>query len=206
MAKHSLGVLFSDQTINRKSHSSVIVFLLLIITVNFGFSQTSATDCILNIQFSTSLNSSKGEARNWGGFINNICGAVFVEYLDALGRLANQTGQIYLNLTEQGNCLDSMKGVDENIMASGIEKLTSGTGGCSDYAVKDVNIKLRNRLKNLGDGCEGLDLEGKSSQACSECFRRWKEIGARSDNGRKSMKVEADVCRFAVLVTLTNTR
>lgn len=206
MAKHSLGVPFCGQTNPRKPHSSVLVFLLLIITVNFEFSQTLETDCILNIQSSTSLHSSKGEASNWGGFINNSCRAVFYEYLHALGRLANQTGQIYLNFTEQGNCLGSMKGIDENIMGCGMEKLTSGGGGCSDYAVKDVNIKLRNRLKNLGEGCEGLDLDGKSGQACSECFRRWKEIGAASDNGRESMKVEADVCRFAVLVTLTSSR
>ncbi|KAG2707523.1 hypothetical protein I3760_05G151100 [Carya illinoinensis] len=153
-----------------------------------------------------SLNGSKGEASNWGGFINNSCGAVFDEYLHALGRLANQTGQIYLNFTEQGNCLGSMKGIDANITGCGIEKLTSGAGGCSDYEVKDVNIKLQNRLKILGEGCEGLDLDGKSGQACSECFRRWKEIGSASDNGRESMKVDADVCRFEVLVTLTSSR
>ncbi|KAG7979601.1 hypothetical protein I3843_05G138700 [Carya illinoinensis] len=153
-----------------------------------------------------SLNSSKGEASNWGGFINNSCGAVFDEYLHALGRLANQTGQIYLNFTEQGNCLGSMKGIDANITGCGIEKLTSGAGGCSDYEVKDVNMKLQNRLKILGEGCEGLDLDGKSGQACSECFRRWKEIGSASDNGRESMKVDADVCRFEVLLTLTSSR
>ncbi|KAG6713362.1 hypothetical protein I3842_05G147700 [Carya illinoinensis] len=206
MQLHSLGVPFSHQTNPRKPHSSVLVFLLLIITVNFEFSQTSETDCILNIQSSMSLNGSKGEASNWGGFINNSCGAVFDEYLHALGRLANQTGQIYLNFTEQGNCLGSMKGIDANITGCGIEKLTSGAGGCSDYEVKDVNIKLQNRLKILGEGCEGLDLDGKSGQACSECFRRWKEIGSASDNGRESMKVDADVCRFEVLVTLTSSR
>lgn len=51
-----------------------------------------------------------------------------------------------------------------------------------------------------------LGLDGTSGQACSECFRRWEEIGAAADNGRELMKVEANVCRFAVLVTLTGNR
>lgn len=184
----------------------VSVFVFLITTVNYVLSQTSVTDCILNIQFSSSSNSSNCEASNWGGFINSCCGAVFDEYLHGLGRLANKTGQIYLNPTEQRNCLISMKSKDENISACGIEKLTSGAGGCSDYAVTDVIGKLGYRLKNFGDDCGLLDLDGTSGRACNGCFRRWEEIGTASDNGRELVKVEANVCRFAVLVTLTSNR
>lgn len=148
MAKHVLGF----PCPNRRNHS-ISVFVFEITTVNFVLSQTSVSNnCILNIQFSSSSsNSSNCEASNWGGFINSCCGAVFDEYLHGLGRLANQTGQIYLNLTEQRNCLTSMKSVDENISACGIEKFTSGAGGCSDYTVTDVFGKLGNRLKILGE-------------------------------------------------------
>ncbi|KAE8023443.1 hypothetical protein FH972_009135 [Carpinus fangiana] len=152
MAKHVLGFPSPNRHKHRESHF-ILVFVFVITTVNFVLSQTSVTDnCILNLHFSSSSSSSSNcEASNWGGFINSCCGAVFDEYLRGLGRLANQTGQICLNPTEQRNCLTSMKSIDENISACGFEKFTSGAGSCSDNTVTDVFGKLGNRLKNLGE-------------------------------------------------------
>ena len=171
--------------------------------MNSLLSQTPVTDCILLL--SSPLNNSNCEACNWGGFINNCCSVVFDDYLDALGRQANQTGQIFLNSTEQNKCLNSMKTRDPSISDCGIE-LTSGAGGCSDYAVTDVDTKLGNRLKIFGEGCKLLNSDGTSSQACCDCLRGWEEIVAASDSGRESTKLEADVCRFAALVTLTSNK
>nr|POE84420.1 hypothetical protein CFP56_41727 [Quercus suber] len=78
-----------------------------------------------------------------------------------------------------------MKIRDPSILDSGIEKLTSGAGGCSDYAVTDVDAKLGNRLKNFGEGCKLLNSDGTSSQACSDCLRGSEEIVAASDSGRE---------------------
>jgi len=99
-----------------------------------------------------------------------------------------------------------MKTRDPSISYCGIEKLTSGAGGCSDYAVTDVDTKLGNRLKIFGEGCKLLNSDGTSSQACCDCLRGWEEIVAASDSGRESTKLEADVCRFAALVTLTSNK
>lgn len=204
MAKHILDFLCSNQIKHREELHSLISLFVFVSTVNLVFSQTSVTDCILNIQLSSSLNSSNCEATNWGGFINNsnCCSVVFDDYLYALGRLANQTGQIYLNFTEQNKCLNSMKSSDQNIWDCGIDKLTSGVGGCFDYVITDVITKLGNNMKNLGEGCKLSDLDGTSSQACSDCLRGWKEIGAATE----STKLEADICRFTILVTLTSKR
>lgn len=99
-----------------------------------------------------------------------------------------------------------MKIRDPSISDCGTEKLTSGAGGCSDYAVTDVDTKLGNRLKNFGEGCNLLNSDGTSSQACSDCLWGWEEIVAASDSARESTKFEADVCRFAALVALTSNK
>ncbi|KAK4603721.1 hypothetical protein RGQ29_012296 [Quercus rubra] len=118
------------------------------------------------------------EGGDWGGFLNrNICGLAFDAYLYALGMQANQTGQIYINSSEQINCLDSMKSVQGDIFGCGIEKLTRGAGGCSDFSVED---------------------------SCSSCGRTWENIsGSDSTSTYADSKNEADICRFAVLVSLT---
>lgn len=175
MAKRNLDFLCSNQIKYRQPHSLILLFVF-VSTVNSVLSQTPVTDCIL--QLSSPLNNSNCEASNWGGLINNCCSVVFDDYLDALGRWANQTGQIFLNSTEQNKCLNSMKIRDPSISDCGIEKLTSGAGGCSDYAVK-----LGNRLKSFGEGCKLLNSDGTSSQACSDCLRGWEEIVAASDSG-----------------------
>ncbi|CAK9182476.1 unnamed protein product [Ilex paraguariensis] len=187
---------------------SFIMFVLLAFftIMKSVFPQSPATDCILDIQFSSSDNNSNCIAGNWDGFLeNNCCGSAFGGYLHALGRRANQTGLIFLNSNEQKDCLSSAKSIDRNVFSCGIEKLTSGSGGCSDYSVMDVVNKLGNRLRSLGEDCKLLDMNtGKFDKGCNACQRRWTEMGVSSNDTNDSMKVEADVCRFALLVSLTS--
>lgn len=141
MAKHNRDSLCSNRIRYREPHSVILLFVF-VSTVNSVLSQTPVTDCIL--QLSSPLNSSNCEASNWCGFINNCCSEVFDDYEHALGCRANQTGQIFLNSTEQNKCSNSMKIRDPSISDCGTEKLTSGAGRCSDYAVTDVDTKLGN--------------------------------------------------------------
>ncbi|KAL5759794.1 hypothetical protein ACOSQ2_018632 [Xanthoceras sorbifolium] len=181
------------------------VHVLIFLTgLNFLLSRTLGTDCTLDVQFYATNNSDCGSG-NWGGFINNnCCTAAFHDYLYALGRRANlSTGDIFLSSTEQKRCLMSMKRFKNNVLGCGIEKLTTGAGGCSDYTVADTFNKLGNRLKTLAEDCKDLSSYGGSDQPCIACLRRWEEIGGSSE---ESEKAEADVCKYAVLVTLTGSR
>lgn len=175
--------------------------------LNFVFSQAPGAVCVLDIQQSSSWSSSSCEAGTWGGFISNCnCGAAFDDYLYALGQRANHTGkQLFLNSTGQTNCLDLMKSIKSDVFSCGIEKLTSGAGGCSDYTKLDVVHNLGSILQDLGEDCKPLGTAGKSDQACGACLRRWEEIVAPSES-RESSKVEANICGFAVLVSLTSNR
>ncbi|KAK0574872.1 hypothetical protein LWI29_030330 [Acer saccharum] len=186
--------------------SSVYVFIFLTV-LNFTLSRTSGTKCTLDIQLSATNNSDCGSG-SWGGFINNsnCCTSSFDDYLYALGRRANLSGDIFLNATEQESCLMSMKEFRSNVLGCGIEKLTAGAGGCSDYTVVDTFNKLGDRLKTLDKDCKGLSSFGRSDQACIECLRSWEKIGGSSDDEVEFKKAEADVCRYAVLVTLTGSR
>lgn len=169
--------------------------------LNFVFSQDPGAVCVLDIQQSSSWSSSSCEAGTWGGFISNCnCGAAFDDYLYALGERANHTGkQLFLNSTGQTNCLDLMKSIKSDVFSCGIEKLTSGAGGCSDYTKLDVVHNLGSILQDLGEDCKPLGTAGKSDQACGACLRRWEEIVAPSE-------VEGNICGFAVLVSLTSNR
>ncbi|KAK1554085.1 hypothetical protein Q3G72_007617 [Acer saccharum] len=186
--------------------SSVYVFIFLTV-LNFTLSQTSGTKCTLDIQLPATNNSDCGSG-SWGGFINNsnCCTSSFDDYLYALGRRANLSGDIFLNATDQESCLMSMKEFRSNVLGCGIEKLTAGAGGCSDYTVVDTFNKLGDRLKTLDKDCKGLSSFGRSDQACIECLRSWEKIGGSSDDEVEFKKAEADVCRYAVLVTLTGSR
>ncbi|KAJ8548409.1 hypothetical protein K7X08_030878 [Anisodus acutangulus] len=82
----------------------------------------------------------------------------------------------------------------------GIEKLTSGAGGCLDYSDIDVVNDLGSRLKSLRDDCRPVDSEG----GCNRCLRTWREIASTSKND--SMKLEDDICRFSTLILLTSQR
>ncbi|KAH9709004.1 protein kinase domain-containing protein [Citrus sinensis] len=191
-----------DKTKYRTLPSSLFYILIFLTTLNGSLSQISSNNCILDIQFSSRSNSNC-ELGNWGGFINrSCCGAVFDDYLRALGRQANLTGKIFLNSTEQSNCLASMKEFDKDVLGCHIEKLTSGAGGCSDYTVEGIVNKLSDSLKILAEGCKNLSSDGRFDQACTACLRGWEDIGGPSDDDLNNGKATADVCRFAVLVTL----
>ncbi|KAL0014278.1 hypothetical protein SO802_001347 [Lithocarpus litseifolius] len=117
---------------------------------------------------------------------------------------ANQTGQIYINSSEQINCLDSMKSVQGDIFGCGIEKLTRGAGGCSDFSVEDVTSRMGDDLRRLNENCELVNSDGEFEQSCSSCGRTWENIsGSDSTSTYADSKNEADICRFAVLVSLT---
>ncbi|KAK3018285.1 hypothetical protein RJ639_003553 [Escallonia herrerae] len=121
-------------------------------TVNFAVSQPPATDCILNVRISSSSSNSNCRDGNWGGFLNNnCCGGAFDEYLYALAQRANQTGQVFLDSTDQRNCLTTLKSEETDNMGCGIEKLTSGSGECSDFSVNEVNDRLGKELRS----CKG---------------------------------------------------
>ncbi|XP_061991007.1 probable receptor-like serine/threonine-protein kinase At4g34500 isoform X2 [Rosa rugosa] len=185
----------------------LILVLVFLTALNFVVSQAPGAVCVLDIQQSSSWSSSSCEAGTWGGFVSNCnCGAAFDDYLSALGRRANHTGrQLFLNSTGQENCLDLMKSIKSDVFSCGIDKLTSGGGGCSDYTKLDVVHNLGSTLQDLGEDCKLLGTAGISDQACSSCLRKWEEIIASSDS-RESSKVEATICGFAVLVSLTSNR
>ncbi|KAJ0038733.1 hypothetical protein Pint_23008 [Pistacia integerrima] len=202
MAKHILHFIMSKKAKYQALPTCIIYVFIFLTILNLSTSQTSHNSCILDIQlFPTDI--SNCESGNWGGFINNnCCREAFDDYLYAMGRRLNLTGDIFLNSTEQINCLNLMETSDKDVSGCGIQKLTSGAGGCSDYIVTDIFNKLGNRLKNLDEGCKNLSSVRRLDQACTACLRRWEEIGGSSDGEIDSAKAEANVCRFAVLVTL----
>lgn len=187
-----------------KFSMSVLVFLSVI---NLMLLQTSGTNCTLDIELSATNDLSCGSS-NWGGFIKEDCCRAFDDYLYALSRRANLSGDIFLNASEQKSCLISMGRSDTNVSGCGIEKLSTGAGGCSDYYVEDVFHKLGKRLKSLKEDCEDLSLKSDdtSEETCMACLRRWGEIGGPSDDQVESVKDKADVCKYAVLVTLIGSR
>ncbi|KAJ0094357.1 hypothetical protein Patl1_16171 [Pistacia atlantica] len=206
MAKHILHFIMSKQEKYQALPTCIIYVFIFLTILNLSTSQTSHNSCILDIQlFPTDI--SNCESGNWGGFINNnCCREAFDDYLYAMGRRLNLTGDIFLNSTEQKNCLNLMETSDKDVSDCGIQKLTSGAGGCSNYIVTDIFNKLGNRMKNLDEGCKNLSSVRRLDQACTACLRRWEEIGGSSDEEIDSAKAEANVCRFAVLMTLIGSR
>ncbi|KAF7124910.1 hypothetical protein RHSIM_Rhsim12G0121300 [Rhododendron simsii] len=190
------------------SPSSVLSILTLLTTLKFVFCQSLlSSTCILDIQNPSSGNDSNCMQGNWGGFLNeNRCGFAFNSYLHGLGYHANQTGDIFLNSTEQIGCLDSMQARYESIVNCGIQKLSKGGGGCSDYSVSDVDRKLGTRLRTLDENCKLLGSKNQSDTACSDCLSSWEEMGIWKNSSRDPVVVEADICRFSVLVSMTSRR
>ncbi|KAI8528334.1 hypothetical protein RHMOL_Rhmol12G0141600 [Rhododendron molle] len=190
------------------SPSSILSILTLLTTLKFVFCQSLlSSTCILDIQNPSSGNDSNYTQGNWGGFLNrNRCGFPFNSYLHGLGYRANQTGDIFLNSTEQIGCLDSMKTRYVNIVNCGIQKLSKGGGGCSDYSVSDVYRKLGTRLRTSDENCKLLGLKNQSDRACSDCLSSWEEMGIWNTSSRDPVVVEADICRFSVLVSMTSRR
>lgn len=176
-----------------------ITFYTIIISLTCSFHITlpqasSINNCILDqdIQLSPADNSDYCDASNWGGFISNsCCTSLFENYLYALGRRANLTGELFLNHSQQENCFE------EDISSCEFQNtLTSGTGGCSDYTVVEIVNKLGDRFKDLDEDCGHLGSDGRSlDQSCDGCLRRWEEIDGSSD-----------LCKFGVLVTLIRRR
>lgn len=198
IVKHILHFIMSRQV-------KYYVFIFLTI-LDLSKSQTSNNSCILDTHLFPTANSNC-KSGNWGGFISSsCCREAFDDYLYAVGRRLNLTGDIFLNSTEQINCLNFMKTFDKDGSSCRISKLTSGEGGCSNYTVSNVVNKLGNRLKNLDEGCKNLSSDGRLDQACTACLRRWEEIDGSSDEEIASAEAEANVCRFAVLMTLIGSR
>ncbi|XP_059624723.1 leucine-rich repeat receptor-like serine/threonine-protein kinase At2g14510 [Cornus florida] len=180
-----------------------ICIFILITTFNFAVSQPTSNDCVLNLGNSSWFSFSSCEGGDWGGFLyKKCCGGAFQEYLYALGQRANQTGQIYLDSTEQSNCLNT-KHFEDNVLSCGIEKLTSGGGGCSGFSINDVHHRLRDNLRSLKEKCELVSSGDDWDQSCGSCMKSWEDIHS---NNSESTKDESDICRFAVLVTLTSSR
>ncbi|RDX77132.1 Nodulation receptor kinase, partial [Mucuna pruriens] len=191
-----------------RGKSSLLLLILLFSTLHLTCSQTPVYNCVLDIQFSSALTSSNCELYNWGGFINGCCGLYFGEYLYALGLRTNQTGKIFLNSSEQKNCLASMEASGKIFTCYGIEKLTSGVGGCSDYTITDVINQLGDNFRRFDEDCMPLSINGRPNETCTKCLKAWEDISAKSDSisGSESSNISAYLCRFAGLVSLTSTR
>ena len=180
-----------------------VLYAFTVISVDFSVCHASSSDCILDFQFSSSSSSSSSEEGDWGGFLNKgCCGEAFGGYLYSLGKHANETGQLFLNSTEQRDCLTSMKGFEEDVFSSGIEKLTTGTGGCSDFSVFDVTEMLGDEYRSLEENCKFTTPDGGLDGSCSSCLGSWEDIRGM----HSTLKDETDVCRFAVLVSLISSR
>ncbi|KAL9458448.1 hypothetical protein AB3S75_007334 [Citrus x aurantiifolia] len=190
--------------------SFMFIFIIMITAVTeLAHCQPSPVDCSLHFQFSSLSNNSSCEGGDWGGFLpNKCCDSAFQKYLYALGQRANQTGNIYLNSSEQRSCLTSMKRLEEDAFACRIEKLTSGAGACSNYSVADVSKMLGNKLTKLNENCKLVSSDGEWDQICGVCVQSWEEIRGPHFASSKadSIDIESDVCRFAVMVSLISSR
>ncbi|KAH7577380.1 hypothetical protein JRO89_XS01G0242500 [Xanthoceras sorbifolium] len=185
------------------------IFFMIIVVQELVLCQPSAEDCSLDFQFTLIISNSSCEGGDWGGFLPKNCsGSEFCNYLYALGHRANQTGKIFLNSSDQRSCLASMKRFEGDVFGCGIEKLTSGAGGCSDYSVADVTNKLGDELRSLNENCKFTSSVGEWNQTCGSCVRSWEGIrGSHSGfSDHESIENEADICRFAVMVALTSSR
>ncbi|KAH6815610.1 hypothetical protein C2S51_020430, partial [Perilla frutescens var. frutescens] len=162
--------------------------------------QALADDDECVVDMSKNIPSSWKDARavegNWGGFLmNNSCALAFERYLYALAEKANKTGEIFMSMREQKDCLNAINMSERDVLRCGIDRLTSGRGGCSDYSVKDVVNEQRSGSLDLDEGCKNSE--------CNSCLGRWEEVG-RSANA--SNREEGDVCRFSLLVAETSRR
>lgn len=183
-----------------KQYSTIIIFILVTL-LGFAVAQPPSSNCSLH--FDIPSNSSCGNG-DWGGFLHNSCCAtVFDDYLYALGQRANQTEFIFLDSTEQRNCLDEMQKFQKNVFGCGIEQLTSGAGGCSDFSVGEVTNKFKDNLRSLDEKCNIQSIDG-----CDSCAKSWEKIRALDSPSSDpvSIKAETQVCRFAVLVSYTSTK
>ncbi|XP_068642940.1 probable LRR receptor-like serine/threonine-protein kinase At2g28960 isoform X2 [Aristolochia californica] len=190
-----------------KLHPLTILVLIFPFILKLVNTQSPRTKCNLDFQKSYRRNFSACEGGNWGGFLTqNCCGGALDGYLYALGQTANRTGQIYLNASEQSSCLDQMKNLDADVMICGIERLTSGAGGCSDFTVNDVINKLGDRLGSLANNCMFSRDDGGFNSKCVSCLETWEKLRQTMGSTGGLLQNDVNVCRFAVLVTLISQR
>ncbi|KAJ0667394.1 putative protein kinase RLK-Pelle-URK-2 family [Helianthus annuus] len=163
-------------------------------------SQPSSTHCPLEFKNLTTVLNSTCEEGTWNDFLlDKCCKEPFNIYLDALAARANHTGRIFLNSTEQTSCLNKIKNNITDVFSCGIDKLTitSGVKGCSGFLVQDVLNKLGDEVIGLSTGCGLFD---RREGSCEKCVKSWNEIrGIEAGD-------DADLCRFAVLTSLTSSR
>ncbi|KVI02548.1 Protein kinase-like domain-containing protein [Cynara cardunculus var. scolymus] len=183
----------------------ILMFFWFTGSIKNTVSQPSSADCPLDLRYFTRPQNFTCEEGTWNDFLHDkCCKGPFNMYLDALALRANQTLQIYLNSTEQTSCLMQMKDNITDVFSCGIDKLTNGINGCSDFSVQDVLTELHAEFEGLLAGCGLLGHEGDGDgwrRACGNCVQSWKEI-----KGITSRDGDADLCRFAVLTSLTGSR
>lgn len=184
----------------------ILVFIWFTGSLKNAVSQPSSAHCPLDFRNFTSPQNFTCEEGTWNGFLRDkCCKGPFNLYLGALALRANQTGEIYLNSAEQTSCLMQMKDNITDVFSCGIDKLTDGINGCSDFSVQDVFTELSAEVEGLLAGCGLLGDRGGGggywNRSCGNCVRSWKEVkGITSGDG------DADLCRFAVLTSLTGSR
>ncbi|XP_065874684.1 probable LRR receptor-like serine/threonine-protein kinase MEE39 [Euphorbia lathyris] len=177
-----------------KLKTQLLFFFIILVFVH---PKASKASCILNIEHSSSIQNSNCNS-------GNCCRDVFNEYLYALGLMANETGQIYLNSTQQNHCFPSKHLQNNGVLGCRIERLTGGYGGCSSYRKVDVLNKLGNMVSSLDEDCRSVNSgEEHEQKACSSCYRRWEEIGGLSNDGDE-FNSDTHMCSFAVLITVTS--
>ncbi|KAL0450646.1 UNVERIFIED_CONTAM: Nodulation receptor kinase [Sesamum latifolium] len=97
-------------------------------------------------------------------------------------------GKIFLDLSEQRRCW----GNEADVSGCGMQKLTAGLGGCSDFSTDDVHSKLRYKLERLKGKC-GMSPADEWGDSCGSCLRSWEEIKKMHPDGRKSMEEDSEV-------------
>ncbi|KAF8011450.1 hypothetical protein BT93_J1923 [Corymbia citriodora subsp. variegata] len=63
-------------------------------------------------------------------------------------------------------------------------------------------------LKRLSESCYFVNSDGEQEQTCASCAKTWEEMRSMQPVATKSESVanDTDICRFAILVSLTSTR
>lgn len=187
----------------------VSIFVIFSLIGNIGCAVSDGSGCILDLGggTSSSLYDVSNANGSWGGFLNNnSCARPFEEYLYALAWHTSQTGQIYLNSDEQRKCLTSISRPGVDVLGCGIEKLTKGCGGCSEFSCNDVDHRLSNEFRSMKENCEFEDQGVKQDQTCGSCLRSWKDIKGLSFENDEVTDSESYICRFAVLMSLTSAK
>ncbi|KAL0343979.1 UNVERIFIED_CONTAM: Receptor-like protein kinase ANXUR2 [Sesamum angustifolium] len=170
------------------SVSIFMIYVYMFFLINEVYVSASqpavAPDCILNAETLSLFGNSSCTGGYWGGFLNKNCSdGTFCSYLYALALRANQTGKIFLDLSEQRRCWSN----EADVSGCGIQKLTAGLGGCSDFSTDDVHSKLRYKLERMKGKC-GMSPADEWGDSCGSCLRSWEEIKKMHPDGGKSME------------------